>query len=33
MEAVAKTYRYLDPDEIAAQRKSSKEAKAKAGGK
>lgn len=27
MEAVAKTYRYLDPDEVAAQRKSAKGAK------
>ena len=33
MEAVAKTYRYLDPDEIAAQRKSARDAKGKAGGK
>lgn len=33
MEAVAKTYRYLDPDEISAQRKSTKDAKTKAGGK
>ena len=33
MEAVAKTYRYLDPDEIAAQRKSSRDAKGKAEGK
>jgi type IV pilus assembly protein PilO len=32
MEAVAKTYRYLDPDETAAQRKALKD-KAKAGGK
>ena len=29
MDAVAKTYRYLDPDEVAAQRKSSKNAPAK----
>ncbi len=34
MEAVAKTYRYLDQDEIDSQRKASREAaKAKAGGK
>lgn len=36
MEAVAKTYRYLDPDEVAAQRKSAKGAKpapGKPGGK
>ena len=36
MEAVAKTYRYLDPDEVAAQRKTNKGAKAapgKPGGK
>ncbi len=33
MEAIAKTYRYLDPDEIAAQRKTSRDAKTKAGGK
>ena len=33
MEAVAKTYRYLDPEEIAAQRKTAKDAKGKAGGK
>jgi type IV pilus assembly protein PilO len=32
MEAVAKTYRYLDPEETAAQRKALKD-KAKAGGK
>jgi type IV pilus assembly protein PilO len=32
MEAVAKTYRYLDEDEVAKQRKSTKDAK-KAGGK
>lgn len=32
MDAVAKTYRYLDPDEVAAQRKTAKTA-AKAGGK
>lgn len=31
MDAVAKTYRYLDPDEVAAQRKSSKNAPAKPG--
>ena len=31
MDAVAKTYRYLDPDEVAAQRKSSKTAPAKPG--
>ncbi len=33
MEAIAKTYRYLDPDEIAAQRKTSRDSKNKAGGK
>ncbi|HEX9392817.1 MAG TPA: type 4a pilus biogenesis protein PilO [Usitatibacteraceae bacterium] len=33
MEAIAKTYRYLDPDEIAAQRKSSRDSKTKTGGK
>jgi len=33
MDAVAKTYRYLDPDEVAAQRKSSKNAPAKPGAK
>jgi type IV pilus assembly protein PilO len=33
MEAVARTYRYLDPEEVAAQRKTAKDAKAKAGGK
>jgi len=33
MEAVAKTYRYLDADEIAAKRKAEKEAKAKSGKK
>ena len=33
MEAVAKTYRYLDPDEVSAQKKSAKEAKDKAGAK
>lgn len=33
MEAVAKTYRYLDADEIAAKRKAEKEAKQKAGKK
>lgn len=33
MDAVAKTYRYLDPDEVAAQRKSSKSAPAKPGAK
>jgi type IV pilus assembly protein PilO len=27
MEATAKTYRYLDPDEVAAQRKAASEAK------
>jgi type IV pilus assembly protein PilO len=32
MEAKAKTYRYLDPEEIAAQRKTAKSA-AKPGGK
>jgi type IV pilus assembly protein PilO len=31
MEAVAKTYRYLDPDEVAAQKKAAKDAQAKAG--
>ena len=33
MDAVAKTYRYLDPDEVAAQRKSTKAATAKPGSK
>ena len=38
MDAVARTYRYLDPDEVAAQRKTAKGvtkpgAAAKAGGK
>lgn len=33
MEAVAKTYRYLDADEVAAKQKAEKEAKAKAGNK
>ena len=33
MDAVAKTYRYLDPDEVAAQRKSTKAATAKPGAK
>ena len=33
MEAVAKTYRYLDPDEVAAQRKAAKNAQAKPGAK
>ena len=33
MDAVAKTYRYLDQDEVAAQRKSSKNAPAKPGAK
>lgn len=33
MEAVAKTYRYLDADEVAAKHKAEKEAKAKAGKK
>ncbi len=33
MEAVAKTYRYLDPDEVAAQRKAAKNAAAKPGAK
>lgn len=33
MEAVAKTYRYLDPDEVAAQRKATKNAQAKPGAK
>lgn len=33
MEAVAKTYRYLDADEIAKKRKAEKEAKEKSGGK
>ena len=33
MEAVAKTYRYLDPDEVSAQKKSAKEAKDTAGAK
>ena len=33
MDAVAKTYRYLDPDEVAAQRKSSKSAPVKPGAK
>jgi len=33
MEAVAKTYRYLDADEISAKRKAEKEAKVKSGGK
>ena len=31
MEAVAKTYRYLDPDEVSAQKKAAKDAKDKAG--
>ena len=31
MEAVARTYRYLDPDEVAAQRKQAKGAAAKPG--
>ena len=33
MDAVAKTYRYLDPEEVAAQRKSTKAAPAKPGAK
>ena len=33
MDAVAKTYRYLDPEEVAAQRKSAKGTPAKAGAK
>ena len=33
MEAVAKTYRYLDADEISAKQKADKAAKSKAGGK
>jgi Tfp pilus assembly protein PilO len=33
MEAIAKTYRYLDADEISAKRKAEKEAKVKSGGK
>ena len=33
MDAVAKTYRYLDPDEVAAQRKATKNAPAKPGAK
>lgn len=33
MEAVAKTYRYLDADEISAKQKAEKAAKSKAGGK
>ena len=33
MDAVAKTYRYLDPDEVAAQRKTTKAATAKPGAK
>jgi type IV pilus assembly protein PilO len=33
MEAVAKTYRYLDPEEVAAQRKATKAATKPAGGK
>lgn len=33
MEAVAKTYRYLDADEIAAKQKAEKAAKSKSGGK
>ncbi|HQS38360.1 MAG: pilus assembly protein PilO [Methylotenera sp. 24-45-7] len=33
IEAVAKTYRYLDADEVAAKQKAEKEAKAKAGKK
>ena len=33
MDAVAKTYRYLDPDEVAAQRKTAKGAAKGAGGK
>lgn len=33
MEAVAKTYRYLDADELSAKRKAEKEAKVKSGGK
>lgn len=33
MEAVARTFRYLDPEEVAAQRKTAKDAQAKAGGK
>ena len=33
MDAVAKTYRYLDPEEVAAQRKSTKGAPAKPGAK
>ena len=33
MEAVAKTYRYLDADELSAKRKAEKEAKQKTGGK
>jgi hypothetical protein len=33
MDAVAKTYRYLDPDEVAAQRKATKGAPGKPGAK
>lgn len=33
MDAVAKTYRYLDPDEVAAQRKTTKNTAAKPGAK
>ncbi len=33
MEAIAKTYRYLDPEEVAAQRKTAKAAAKPAGGK
>lgn len=33
MEAIARTYRYLDADEIAAKRKADKAAKGKSGGK
>ena len=33
MDAVAKTYRYLDPDEVAAQRKTAKAAAKPAGAK
>lgn len=33
MDAIAKTYRYLDPDEVAAQRKTNKGAKPAPGGK
>jgi type IV pilus assembly protein PilO len=33
MEAVARTFRYLDPEEVAAQKKTAKDAQKKAGGK